>query len=477
MQHESTREGAQVSDEIETFTKDTLVNNLSGVCRILNTNDILIKGHPCVSLKDNEITMVKGGFTVPWQVVKKMCQEIHSIDIQLLLDIPNQYKGDVKFIISYRKEAKLCKFVAPWYVKLYCNKAQISPQVKEVLCNLVETAERGRGRCVYRGEHAIYPSVTSTLARYWNTNSVEALKAIEERNFTKALEFLRDQQPINFDTPEARESSKFEVMAQVQHMRGATNLIDFSNEIWVALFFACIDATDGYATSVSDGRVWTLKTERACDSLKIYDLDQLIGGDQRSRWNRQSGVVAIPDTGTIPSDCLDEVVRIGVEDKNQINEFLRVIGITVSIMYGDLEGYIRYGQDFIPSEALCYIVVECLQVGEYNRAISIAETLMRNKDPINQEAGYYLRGISYAFQGELNQACDDVDKFAKKRKNIPDYARENLDFIQDILKKNKKPKHGKKQRRLLKELQGKIRLDIDKSLWSLAITGLTYREH
>ena len=410
----------QMSDnEIEMFVNTNLVQGLCSVCRVCSAKDICIEGQSCAPLEKGEIAHVKNGFVVPWVAVKKMCQVAGDIGIQTSLSVPHQYKGDVKFTVKYRAGVEQYKFVAPWYVKLYSDNRQMSLKVRDILLNLAEIADQNKGRCVYRGEHAIYPSVTSTLARHWKTNSAEALGAIGEKNFTRALEFLRDQQPINFDTSKARENYKFEVMAQVQHMRGATNLVDFSSEIWVALFFACIDATDGYAASVSDeGRIWALETERVYEDLKISDLAQLVDGEPNSRWKRQAGVVAIPDTGTIPPDRLNEVVKIDIEDKNQINEFLKIIGITVSTMYGDLEGYIRYGQDFIPLEALCYIVVECLQTEEYNRAISIAETLTRNENLINQKAGYYLRGLSYAFQGELNQAYNDIGKFPERGDQI-----------------------------------------------------------
>ena len=184
----------------------------------------------------------------------------------------------------------------------------------------------------------------------------------------------------------------------------------------------------------------------------------------------------MPITGTIPPSYLQEVSRINPEQKGQLNEFLRMVGISTNTVYNDLEGYIRYEQDHISPEALVHMMVRWLSKGEYGRVFAASESLIRNENPINESTGYYFRGLYQAFQGKLNQAYKDMDTFVKISGTTPKYVEKNMEIVKNTLKSNRGRDFTKKQRNQLKNLKTKLCMDVDEKLWSVSFTGYTYRE-
>lgn len=471
-----------MTDDIQQFVDSTLVANLRNVRQLQNTNDILFTVEPCASLNEGEISFITDGFTAPWAAAHKMFSELQSLGIHLQVDLPDRYDGDVKFVTRHRIGAGICKFAAPWYIDLYISKSQIDPNARQILRQLNELNKSNSGHFIFRGEDSIYPSVTSTLARYWVTNSADALRAIEEKNFQGALEYLQGNQPSNFENPEERERHKLDVLARIQHMGGVTNLLDFTAEIWVALFFACIDMVQPRlnskepAQSNKTGRIWMLAQDKVYDDLQIRQLDHLIGEHPNGRWERQSGVVVIPETGTISQGHLQLAAKIAPHLKTQLNEFLRSIGITTTTMYNDLEGYMRYDQDYIPLEALSHMAIECLAAGEYDRASALSAPLLGHSDPTNKQVGYYLRGLCCALQGQLGQARDNLLNFEEIAPKVPEYAKRNLQVVLDAWDRNRQRDYSIRQYKKKEALKDKMSLEVDEELWTFVLEGYTIRQ-
>ena len=111
-------------------------------------------------------------------------------------------------------------------------KNQSNPQndLNAVLEILREIAEKSdSGNYIYRGEPDCYDRVSSSLWR-------ECKRKMETEDFDiQAIEGLILDSAKNY-TPEQEE---IEIWAALQHYGGHTNLIDFTTDSHIALFFAC----------------------------------------------------------------------------------------------------------------------------------------------------------------------------------------------------------------------------------------------
>ena len=110
---------------------------------------------------------------------------------------------------------------------------QPDPQdaLNAVLKIIREIAEKSaNGNYIYRGEPKYYDKVSSTLYRQYEDD-------IEAEYFEIEIaqgEMLKEAKDYIHETDE-----EFEILTQLQHYGGKTNLIDFTTDYLVALFFAC----------------------------------------------------------------------------------------------------------------------------------------------------------------------------------------------------------------------------------------------
>ena len=109
-------------------------------------------------------------------------------------------------------------------------------KVLEVINNLDEKS--AGGGYIYRGEPECYDKISSRLYRKY--------REIKDENFNLEVgqrKILQEAKKYTTQTDEP------EILAELQHYGGNTNLIDFTTDYLIALFFAC----DG--SIAEDGRV------------------------------------------------------------------------------------------------------------------------------------------------------------------------------------------------------------------------------
>ena len=414
------------------------------------------------------------GFTAPWETAKAILSELQSLRVNVEVNVDDGYSGDVKFVSGYRTGASMSRFTATWYADYYIKKARLRPRVRRILRDLNDVTKLYDNRFIFRGEPALYPNVTSTLARRWRTADPSALKAIGESNFQNASQYL--QGPRNFDTPEELERYKLDVFALIQHMGGATNLVDFTEEPWVALFFACADTLQpGHSHTV--GRIWAFDQNVVRDDVEVAKLSHLVDLEPNGRWARQAGIVVVPTSGVVPEEHLREVALIPAEHKIELNDFLTAIGLTAPTIYGDIDGYIRYAQDSIGMDAVCHMIAERIRKGEYERASAQAERiLMTNERRSGGEIGYYFRGLCHALQGRLGQARCDLLKFRESVLQAPEYAELNVETVLEAWERNDRRDYSLRQYRKKDSLKDSISLDVDERLWSIVLGTYTVRQ-
>lgn len=123
-------------------------------------------------------------------------------------------------------------------------------------------------------------------------------------------------------------SIDFEILTEIQHYGGKTNLIDFTTDYCIALFFACDGRHD------KDGRLILLKTQNINDMIRYPK-------DPRHRVVAQKSVFIRPPKGYIEQYEYDIVV-IPAKLKKETLQYLRKYhGIFTETIYNDLHGFIK----------------------------------------------------------------------------------------------------------------------------------------
>lgn len=193
------------------------------------------------------------------------------------------------------------------------------------------------GDYIYRGEPECNEKVSSTLYRE-HEEDIEAghfniefaqreMLIVAKRHigdtrteFFQSLALAAEQSPYKTD--------EFELLTELQHYGGKTNLIDFTTDYFVALFFAC----DGYHDK--DGRVILQKTEEIRNFVTYPQ-------NPRHRVIAQKSVFVHPPKGYI-NLREDDIVTIPANFKLPLLQHLRKYhSLFTETIYNDIHGFIR----------------------------------------------------------------------------------------------------------------------------------------
>ena len=190
-------------------------------------------------------------------------------------------------------------------------------RIQALMGEVVRKTFEREGVCVYRGEPECYPVVSSGLYRKCldSTNEAFAIARVEQDMTDNARQYTT---LTNDD----------EILAEIQHFGGSTNLIDFTDDYLIALFFASF-GSDG-----KDGRV----------VLHWPDQDTVVRPKQTiNRVVFQKSVFVRPQRGFIVPDPQDEIVVVPGDLKAGILSFLqRFHGISEGAVFNDIHGFIRH---------------------------------------------------------------------------------------------------------------------------------------
>ena len=268
-------------------------------------------------------------------------------------------------------------------------------QLSRVLEKIQEIAETSAdGDYIYRGEPKHYKKVSSSLYRKYRDIDAEHfdIEIVQNEILEEAKKFTR-------------EIEDSEILTELQHYGGATNLIDFTTDCLIALFFAC----DGSDFLEKDGRVILLqKTKQVNEWIKFPQ-------NPRNRIIAQKSVFVRPPNGFIEPDY---VINIPKDLKFSMLNYLRKQhGISMETIYNDLHGFIRYQNVHQSAYAEFYAGLTCQNekdhpktIEHYSRAIELNPRLVE---------AYNNRGNAYIDIGEVDRAIVDYNKAIELN---PDFA-------------------------------------------------------
>ena len=303
----------------------------------------------------------------------------------------------------------------------------IKVSLDKVLKKIREIAEKSAdGDYIYRGEPKCYDKVSSSLYRQY--------KDIESDGFDIEVvqkELLEEAKKYTHQTDD------FEIMTELQHYGGKTNLIDFTTDYLIALFFAC----DGEHNE--NGRVILLQ--------QLDDMNKRIWRPRipNNRVIAQKSIFVQPKKGFIEPDA---IICIPKDLKEPILDHLRKYhGISTETIYNDLHGFITtqrihqsayteffygvtYGEQRNNEKAIKHYGKAIELNPNFAEAYNNRGNAYSDKDELNRAIqdfdkaidlnpdlveAYYNRGVAYGIKDELNRAIQDFDKAIELK---PDFA-------------------------------------------------------
>ena len=178
------------------------------------------------------------------------------------------------------------------------------------------------GDYIFRGESQCHEKISSGLYR--------ELKAVKVKYFDIAdvqAEIVRDAKTYTDKT------DNFEILTELQHYGGKTNLIDFTTDYKVAFFFASSGSPDKH------GRVIILqRTEAIKDMIELPQNSVKRATDQKS-------VFVQPPKGYIERDRYEEIL-IPKNLKLSMLRYLHERKISSETIYNDIHGFITRENTF-----------------------------------------------------------------------------------------------------------------------------------
>ena len=281
------------------------------------------------------------------------------------------------------------------------SESNTQTDLSRVLAKINEIAEKSAdGDYIYRGEPECYEKVSSTLYRI--VPSMEGIH-FDIADFQNST--LEQAKAYIGKTDNIDETDDIGILTELQHFEGRTNLIDFTENYLIALYFACDGSPD------EAGRVILLKRE-----LDDYQIRR----PRRTtpRVESQRSVFVESPTGFVEPDP-DLVVTIPAELKQPLLDYLRKsLRISVETIYSDLHGFIRrsHHAEFLKGLA-CQTKSEkakTFKKKQKHREKAIKHYTEALKLNSKYAAAYNNRGNAYAAEGDaigdFERAIQDFDE-------------------------------------------------------------------
>ena len=260
----------------------------------------------------------------------------------------------------------------------------LSLEFQDVIQEIIEKSSQGD--CIYRGEPKHFPKISSTFYRQYE-------KEIDTEHFDfeiaqkEMLEIVKGYTAFTDDT---------DILIELQHYGGKTNLIDFTTDFLIAMFFAC---DSSYR---EDGRV--ILFERATRRYQIESPKK----NQNNRVISQKSIFVRSSTGFI-EDKEVEFVSIPSKLKQAAMEHLsKYHGLTTETIYNDMMGFIQNQQKHQTAYTEFYIGYNYFSKECYGKALEHYDRTI-NLNPY-VTAAYSNRAGALTNLGHYERAIEDCDR-------------------------------------------------------------------
>ena len=269
------------------------------------------------------------------------------------------------------------------------------------------------GDYIFRGESQGHEKVSSSLYR-----ELESVKVKYSDIMNVQAEIVRDAKTYTDKTDD------FEILTELQHYGGKTNLIDFTTDYKVALFFASSGSPDKH------GRVIILQKTKA-----IKDMIELPRNSVK-RATDQKSVFVQPPKGYIERGGYEEIF-VPKELKLSMLRHLYRHKISSETIYNDIHGFISRESTFWMAYKQFNSGLTSQNKGDYEEAIAYytkaLEQGLRPPEVYNNRGNAHLRinKIDEAI-GDFSQAIELKPDFAKAYNNRGNAYVDKGDFTEAI---------------------------------------------
>ena len=198
------------------------------------------------------------------------------------------------------------------------NPSNTQTNLSRVLEKITEIANvSAEGDFIYRGEPKCHDEVSSNLYREYKDD-------IEAEHFN--IEVVQNEILKEAQEYATHKMDDLEILTELQHHGGKTNLIDFTTDYLVALFFACNKKPN------KPGRV--ILIQRQSEAYEVVKPPKTI-----TRAGVQKSIFVQAPSGVVPPDT---VVCIPADLKGDLLDYLRKShDISTKTIYNDLQGFIE----------------------------------------------------------------------------------------------------------------------------------------
>ena len=288
------------------------------------------------------------------------------------------------------------------------NKSKSEPNIDSII-NEIKKKSAG-GDYIYRGERQLHDDVSSGLYReYFNNKNIDIdidltdfdlrtaqrviLEVVKKHIGEPPKSFPEDaadvtklmlntitdnaiEEAVRRTIEKTEEAVELEILTELQHYGCKTNLIDFTTDYLIAIYFACSGNLQ------DDGRVILLeKTEEIEKEMIIRPQNPY------HRVIAQKSVFLYPPEGFIEV-FEDKKVKIPSVLKETFLKYLeKHHGISTETIYNDIHGFIRY-QDIHQNAYVQFYIGLTFQYRGYN-----ADTQEKRKEGFKKAIDHYSDAI------------------------------------------------------------------------------------
>ena len=286
-----------------------------------------------------------------------------------------------------------------------------SHELQDLLARLMRRAHDARARVIYRGERKCFRQISSGLYR--------ELYEIDDQYFDIGS---AQQRRIELAQRYAPHLSDDDVLTRLQHLGGKTNLIDFTRDLNIALFFSSYHSHD------EDGRVILMEEplvrREQRDVIAPYKL--VARGTPANMADVQKSVWVEPGVGYIDEKDLT-ILEIPSALKTEILSHLRVVyGIEASTVYNDLSGFIRDQDRLRDPDAEWHAGVRAAAAGRHESALGFFARYEELVTPPRVDLHYH-RAISHWYADRTEEALADMATFRSRSPRDPQAFPEEME--------------------------------------------------
>ena len=306
-------------------------------------------------------------------------------------------------------------------------------------------------KCLFRGlpnqKHSIEASAWRRMTNEQDSNNIDKLLEINEG-------LIRDARLRGFDSKEDRKLSDLEILAELQHFRASTFLIDFTYSAQVALWFACQqrfknpqnskELSDGKvcAVFVNPDRIIEVTPELLNQDISVffeantdgtYPLYRWEPGELNSRIPPQHSVFLFGAARTVEPD--EECIILEVNKRMIVDSIEGFSQSTETTLFPDFDGFVQQrtqDRPYVPEDYESYRAAgyRAYRWEDYEKAISYFDKII----PLSSTDAdvYYWRGESKYCLGQYEEAIDDFDKAIKLKENDINYYISRANVKEDL---------------------------------------------